>query len=400
MTTRKITTQSVIKQFGKYVIGNYGRLPVVIVRGKGCTVWDADGRKYLDMFPGWAVSGIGHCHPRVVRAVRKQVTELIHVANNFYSVPQGRLAEYISRKSFGGKCFFCNSGAEANEAAIKLARLATPPGRGRIITMHDSFHGRTLATIRATGQPKYQKGFEPLPQGFGYVPFGDLRALEKAINPRTCAVMVEPIQGEGGINVASEKYMRGLRRLCDRNEILLIFDEVQTGMGRTGKYFAYQHYGVVPDIMTLAKSLGGGVAIGAMVAKPEVAAKLVPGTHASTFGGNALAAAAACAVFEAIQKEKLLQNTRKMSEYAFGKLAELRKRHEVIEEVRGKGLMIGIDLMRPGAGVVRRCMDKGVLINCTQDTVLRVMPPMIVKKSHIDRGVKALDEALTEEFGG
>lgn len=399
MKDKAPTTRSVMKQFDKYVVANYGRLPAVIVRGKGCWVWDADGKKYLDLFPGWAVSGIGHCHPRVVKAVREQAGALIHVANNFYSVPQGRLAEFISRKSFGGKCFFCNSGAEANEAALKLARLATPPGRNRFITMHDSFHGRTLATIRATGQPKYQKGFEPLPQGFGYVPFGDIRAIERAVNPKTCAVMVEPIQGEGGINVASRKHMQELRRLCDRKKILLIFDEVQTGMGRTGKYFAYQHYGVVPDIMTLAKALGGGVAIGAMVAKPEVAAKLVPGTHASTFGGNALAAAAACAVFEAIDGEKLLENTREMSRYTFGKLAELRKRHEAITDVRGMGLMIGVELDRPGAGVVARCMEKGVLINCTQDTVLRLMPPMIVKRSHINRGIAALDEALAEEFG-
>jgi len=398
LTAKKVTTTSVMKQFDKYVIANYGRLPVVIVRGRGCHVTDADGRKYLDMFPGWAVSGIGHCHPHVVKAVREQVGKLIHVANNFYSVPQGDLAEWISRKSFGGKCFFCNSGAEANEGAIKLARLATPPGKFKILTMHNSFHGRTLATIKATAQPKYQKGFEPLPQGFGYVPFGNLEALEKAIDPRTCAVMVEPIQGEGGINVASDAYLKGLRRLCNRHKLLLIFDEVQTGMGRTGKYFAYQHSGVVPDIMTLAKSLGGGVAIGAMTAKTAVAAKLVPGTHASTFGGNALAAAAACATFEAIEKEKLLENTRKMSAYALKKLGAIGKRHDVIDEVRGRGLMIGIDLARAGAGVVERCMKKGMLINCTHDTVLRFMPPMIVKKTHIDRAMKLLDEALTEEF--
>jgi acetylornithine/N-succinyldiaminopimelate aminotransferase len=399
LTTKKVTTDSVMRQFGKYVIGNYTRLPVVIVRGKGCHVWDARGRRYLDLFPGWAVSGIGHCHPRVVRAVRLQVGKLIHVANNYYSVPQGDLAERLSRKSFGGKCFFANSGAEANEAAIKLARIATPPGKNKIITMHNSFHGRTLATIKATAQPKYQKGFEPLPQGFAYVPFNDFRALERALDPRTCAVMIEPIQGEGGINVASESYLKQVRKLCDRRKILLIFDEVQTGMGRTGEYFAYQTCGVAPDIMTLAKALGGGVAIGAMVARPEIAAKLVPGSHASTFGGNALAAAAACAVFDAIDEEKLLQNTRKMSAYAFRKLAELQRRHEVITEVRGRGLMIGIELAKPGAGVVDRCREKGLLINCTHDVVLRFMPPMIVKETHIDQGIAILDEALTEEFG-
>jgi len=398
LTAKKITTQAVMKQFDKYVIANYGRLPVVIVRGKDCHVWDADGRKYLDMFPGWAVSGIGHCHPHVVKAIRDQAGQLIHVANNFYSEPQGRLAKWISRKSFGGKCFFCNSGAEANEGAIKLARIATPPGKNKIITMHNSFHGRTLATIKATAQPKYQKGFEPLPQGFGYVPFGDLKSLERAINARTCAVMVEPIQGEWGINVGTDAYLRGLRRLCNRHKILLIFDEVQTGMGRTGDYFGYQHSGVVPDIMTLAKSLGGGVAIGALAAKDEIAAKLVPGTHASTFGGNALAAAAACATFETIEKAKLIQNTRKMSTYALGKLEGLKKKHAVIDEIRGRGLMIGIDLARTGAGVVERCMQKGMLINCTHDTVLRFMPPMTVKKTHIDRAMRLLDEALGEEF--
>jgi acetylornithine/N-succinyldiaminopimelate aminotransferase len=400
LTTKKATTASVMKQFAKYVIGNYTRLPVVIVRGKGCWIWDADGKKYLDFFPGWAVSGIGHCHPRVVRAVREQVGKLIHVANNHYSVPQGELAERLSRHSFGGKCFFCNSGAEANEGAIKLARLATNPGRGGIVTMFNSFHGRTLATITATAQPKYQKGFEPLPKGFSYVPFNDIGALERAVDERTSAVMLEPIQGEGGINVASKTYLNAVRKLCDRRKVLLIFDEVQTGMGRTGEYFAYQHYDVVPDIMTLAKTLGGGVAIGAMVAKPEIAAKLAPGTHASTFGGNALAAAAACAVFDAIDKEKLLGNTRRMSAHAFRELGELRKRHEVIREVRGRGLMIGIELAKPGAGVVTRCLNKGVYINCTHDTVLRFMPPMTVTKKEIDLGVRTLDEALGEEFGG
>ena len=399
MTTKKTTTDSVLRQFRKYVIGNYTRLSLVIVRGKGSHVWDSLGRKYLDLFPGWAVSGIGHCHPRVVRAVREQAGKLIHVANNYYSLPQGELAERLSRHSFGGKCFFCNSGAEANEGAINLARLATTPGRGGIVTMFNSFHGRTLATITATAQPKYQKGFEPLPGGFRYVPFNDINALERAVDDRTSAVMLEPIQGEGGIHVAGASYLKAVRKLCDRRKVLLIFDEVQTGMGRTGEYFAYQLYDVLPDIMTLAKALGGGTAIGAMVAKPEIAAKLVPGTHASTFGGNALATAAACAVFDAIEKEKLLGNTRKMSAYAFRKLGELRKRHKVIREVRGRGLMIGIELAKSGAGVVDRCRGKGVLINCTHETVLRLMPPMTVTKKEIDLGISVLDEALTEEFG-
>ncbi len=398
---KKATTKSVIAQFEKYVIGNYKRLPVVIVRGKGCWIWDADGRKYLDLFPGWAVSGLGHCHPRVVKAIADQAKRLIHVANvPFYSVPQGELAERLSTRSFGGKCFFCNSGAEANEGAIKLARLATNPGRGKIVTFFNSFHGRTLATVTATAQPKYQQGFEPLPPGFEYAPLNDLEALKKLVDDKTSAVMLEPIQGEGGINVAEPGYLRDVRALCDRVGAKLIFDEVQTGMGRTGEWFGYQHSGVVPDIMTLAKALGGGVAIGAMVAQRELADKLVPGTHASTFGGNALAAAAACAVFDAIEKEHLLKNTRQQSKHAFARLEALKAKRPVIRDVRGMGLMIGIELAKPGAGVVSRCLDKGVYINCTHDTVLRFMPPMIVTKAQIDQGVDALDEALAEEFGG
>ena len=399
MKKGKVTTKGVIKQFDKYVIGNYKRLPVVIVRGKGCNVWDADGRKYLDLFPGWAVSGIGHCHPRVVKAIREQVGELIHVANNWYSVPQGRLAELVSKHSFGGKVFFCNSGAEANEGAVKLARLATNPGRGKIFTFFNSFHVRTLAMITATAQPKYQKGFEPLPKGFEYIPLNDLAALKRAVDDTTSAVMLEPIQGEGGINVADPGYLRDARRLCDKRGALLIYDEVQTGMGRTGEWFGYQLSGVVPDIMTLAKALGGGTAIGAMVAKRELADKLVPGTHASTFGGNALAAAAACAVFEAIEKDGLIANTRRMSKHAFAELKELKKRHKVIKQVRGKGLMIGIELTKPGAGVVARSQKMGVLINCTHDTVLRFMPPMTVTKNEIDKGIRVLGKALKQEFG-
>ncbi len=401
MSKVKVSTQTVIKQVERYLMGNYKRLPIVIVRGEGCWIWDAEGKKYLDMFPGWAVSGLGHCHPRVVKAICDQAKTLIHVANvPFYSVPQADLAELLSTHSFGGKVFFCNSGAEANEGAIKLARLATNPGRGKIVTFFNSFHGRTLATVTATAQPKYQAGFEPLPPGFEYCPLNDLSALKKAVDDKTSAVMLEPIQGEGGINIADDDYLRDVRRLCDNRGVKLIFDEVQTGMGRTGEWFGYQLSGVVPDIMTLAKALGGGVAIGAMVAKAELADKLVPGTHASTFGGNALAAAAGIAVFEAVEKEHLLENTKKQSKHAFERLAELKAKHTVIKEIRGKGLMIGIELAKPGAGVVSRCLDKGVYINCTHDCVLRFMPPMIVTKAQIDQGIDALDEALTEEFGG
>ena len=391
-----MSTAETVAMFDKYVFSNYTRTPIVIVRGKGSCVWDADGKKYLDMFPGWAVSGIGHCHPRVVKAIRKQAGLLLHVANNYYMEPQGKLAKLLSERSFGGKVFFCNSGAEANEGAIKLARISTPPGKFKIITMENSFHGRTLATVTATAQPKYQAGFEPLPQGFVYVPYNNLAALEAAVDDATCAILVEPIQGEGGINVASVEYLRGLRRLCDQRGIRLIFDEVQTGMGRTGKYFAYQHSGVIPDIMTLAKALGGGTPIGALVAKPEIAAKLVPGTHASTFGGNPLVTAAGIAVIEAIDEDHLLENACAMGEYIQDKLRKMAKRLKVIREVRGTGLMIGIELERDGADVPKKCLQNGLLINCTHGNVLRFMPSMTVTKSEANKALKILGAALKE----
>jgi len=383
--------------FDKYVIANYTRLPVVIVRGEGSRIWDADGKEYLDFFPGWAVNGIGHCHPLVVKRVRDQVAKLMHVANNFYMEPQGLLAREISEHSFGGKCFFCNSGTEAVEAALKLARKYTPRGRYKIISMENSFHGRTFAAITATAQPKYHEGFEPLPGGFVYVPFNDLAAVEDAVDEETAAVIVEPIQGEGGINVAGDDYLEGLRALCDENGLVLIFDEVQTGMGRTGEYFGYQHSGVVPDIMTMAKSLGGGAAIGAIAAKPEVAAAMVPGSHASTFGGNPLACAAGLGVFEAIEKEGLIENTREMGAYLRGKLEALAEKYAFVREVRGKGLMLGMELAVPGAGIVSRCLEKGLNINCTHDTVLRVMPAMIVTRDEIDTAVEIIDSSLAEE---
>jgi len=285
----EMTTQETIELYSKYVIANYKRLPRVIVKGEGCYLYDADGNKILDMFPGWAVSGIGHCHPKVVEAIRKQAGELLHIDNTFYSEQQGRLAELISERGFGGKCFFCNSGAEANEAALKLARIATAKEKYKFITAQGSFHGRTFATVTATAQPKYHEGFLPLLPGFIYVPFNDIAALEKAFTDEVAAVMVEPIQGEGGINVATKEYLQAIRRLCDENAAVMILDEVQTGIGRTGKWFAYQHYDIVPDIITMAKALGGGMSIGAMMAGNEIAASLVPGKHASTFVGNAIA---------------------------------------------------------------------------------------------------------------
>jgi acetylornithine/N-succinyldiaminopimelate aminotransferase len=391
-----MTTEETIDLFDKYVIGNYSRLPRVIVRGAGCYCFDADGNKILDMFPGWAVSGIGHCHPKVVAAIRKQAGELLHIDNTLYSEPQGILAKLLSERAFGGKSFFCNSGAEANEAALKLARLYTSGEKYKFITAEGSFHGRTFATVTATAQPKYHEGFLPLLPGFIYVPFNDIKALESAFSDEVAAVMVEPIQGEGGINVATKEYLQAIRRLCDEKGAVMILDEVQTGVGRTGKWFAYQHFDVEPDMMTMAKALGGGVAIGAMMAKEEIAAKLVPGKHASTFGGNCLACAAGIAVIEAIEEDNLLENAASVGQYAKEKLNELKQKHFIIDHVRGIGLMIGVQLKSPGKEIVEKCLEKGLRINCAHESVLRFMPAMIVTKKEIDQAVDILDSVLTE----
>jgi predicted acetylornithine/succinylornithine family transaminase len=391
-----MTTQETIDLFDKFVIANYPRLPRVIVKGEGCYCFDADGNKILDMFPGWAVSAIGHCHPKVVEAIRKQAGELLHIDNTLYSEPQGKLAKLLSERAFGGKSFFCNSGAEANEAAMKLARLYTPQEKYKFITAEGSFHGRTFATMTATAQPKHHEGLLPLLPGFVYVPFNDIGALEAVFSDEVAAVMVEPIQGEGGINIATAEYLQAIRRLCDENGAVMILDEVQTGMGRTGKWFGYQHFDVEPDIMTMAKALGGGVAIGAMMANEEVAASLVPGKHASTFGGNALACAAAVAVIEAIEEERLLENAIEIGRYTKDKLEQLKQKHLIIDHVRGIGLMIGVQLTSSGVEIVDKCLESGLRINCTQGTVLRFMPPMIVTKVEIDQAVDILDSVLSE----
>ncbi len=391
-----MTTEETIGLFDKYVIGNYPRLPRVIVRGQGCYCFDADGNKILDMFPGWAVSAIGHCHPKVVEAIRKQAGELLHIDNTLYSEPQGKLAKLLSERAFGGKSFFCNSGAEANEAAMKLARLHTAEEKYKFITAEGSFHGRTFATMTATAQPKHHEGLLPLLPGFVYVPFNDIEAMEEAFSGEVAAVMVEPIQGEGGINIPAAEYLQAVRRLCDEKGAVLIFDEVTTGMGRTGKWFAYQHFDVEPDIMTMAKALGGGMAIGAMMAREEVAASLVPGKHATTFGGNCLACAAAVAVIEAIEEENLLENAVEIGKYAQEKLSQLKEKHSVIDHVRGVGLMIGVQLTGSGAEIVDKCLEKGLRINCTQGTVIRFMPPMIASRKEIDEAVDIFDGALTE----
>ncbi|MGD0784589.1 MAG: aspartate aminotransferase family protein [Sedimentisphaerales bacterium] len=390
-----MTTNEVIEMFNKYVIANYSRLPKVIASGRGSYIYDIEGNKILDMFPGWAVSGIGHCHPKVVKAIQKQAKILLHMDNTFYTELQGRLAQMLGERAFGGKSFFCNSGAEANEAALKLARIHTPKGKYKYITALGSFHGRTFGAMTATAQPKKFEKFQPVVPGFVYVPFNDVDALKKAFDDEVAAVMIEPIQGEGGVNVATPEYMRAIRQLCDKNQALMILDEVQTGMGRTGKWFGYQHFDVVPDIITLSKTLGGGVAIGAMMAKPDIAASLVPGTHASTFGGNCIACAAAIATIEAIDEESMIENSIKMGQYATDKLNQLKSKYsDIIDHIRGKGLMIGIQLKQPGADIVSNCLKNGLRVNCTQDTVLRFMPPMNVTAKQINEAVKILDNVL------
>ncbi len=390
-------TQGIEKLYEKYVMCTYKRVPLCFEKAKGAKVWDIDGREYLDFFPGWAVSGIGHCHPKVVAAVRKQAGKLMHVSNNYYSRAQAKLAEAIIKNSFKGKVFFANSGAEANEAAVKLARkYGHDKGKFEVITMTKSFHGRTLAMITATGQDKVKHGFEPLPQGFMHVPFNDIEAVREAITDKTAGIMLEPVQCEGGINIADREYLQALRKICDERDIVLIFDEVQTGMGRSGKMFAFQALGVRPDVMTLAKSLGGGLPIGACVAAEKFQDVLTPGTHASTFGGSPIVCAAALAVFDAVEKERLLANTNRMSAYLVKKLEGLKKKYNFVKGIRALGLIIGVELGIKGEDIYKGCLENGLLINCTQDTVLRIMPPLNVKKAEIDKAMSILDKVFSK----
>ena len=385
----------VVPMYDKYIMNTYKRVPLCLEKANGAKVWDIDGKQYLDFFPGWAVSGIGHCHPKVVAAINRQSKKLLHVSNNYYSALQGKLAQTIINSSFPGKVFFANSGAEANEAAVKLARkYGHDKGRFEVITMTKSFHGRTLAMITATGQDKVKHGFEPLPQGFVHVPFNDLEALKEAITDHTIAIMLEPVQCEGGINIARAEYMKSLRSICDEKDIVLIFDEVQTGMGRSGKMFAFQNYGIVPDVMTLAKALGGGLPIGAAVAREKFQDVLTPGTHASTFGGSPIVCAAALAVFEAIKKEKLIANTNRMSAYLKKKLEALKAKYHFVKEIRTLGLIIGVELSIKGDDIYKECLKEGLLINCTQETVLRIMPPMTVTKQEVDKAAAIFDKVL------
>jgi len=385
----------------KYVAHTYARTPIALVKGKGVKVWDADGKEYLDFLAGIAVNSLGHCHPAIVRAIRSQSQRLLHVSNLYHIQPQAELARELCRHSFADRVFFCNSGAEANEAAIKLARrygLEKLGGKYEVISTHNSFHGRTLATLTATGQEKVRAGYDPLPDGFRQVPYNDLGAVEGAIDEKkTAAILVEPIQAEGGVIVPDESYLRGLREICDQRGVLLIFDEVQTGMGRTGKLFGYEHFGIQPDIMTLAKALGGGLPLGAMLAREEIASSFGPGSHASTFGGNPVSCSAGLAVMHALLPGGVLKNCAQMGKYFVKGLEALKKRFSFIREIRGKGLIIGVELEIEGSKIADGCMEAGLLMNCTAYKVLRFVPPLTIKKNEIDRGLAILEKVLARQ---
>ncbi len=383
-----------------HIAATYARYPLVAQRGEGCRLWDVDGKSYLDFLAGVAVNNLGHCHPRVVAALQKQAAELLHVSNFFHIPQQIELAELLCSNSFGDRVFFCNSGAEANEAAMKLVRKYSQQKHGNqrfeVITALASFHGRTLGTISATGQDKVRVGFEPVVPGFRYVPFGDIGAMRAALNEHTCAVMLEPVQGEGGVNLPPEGYLRDVRALCDEHDMLLVFDEVQVGCGRTGTLFAYQHDGVEPDIMTLAKALAGGPPIGAAIFREKHAEILGPGSHGSTFGGNPLISAAGVAALRTLLEDGVLENCRAMGDYLRKRLEELRERYPFVTEVRGRGLILGMELSIEGAEIVKKCLAKGLLINCTVGKVLRFLPPLIVTKDEIDEAMGILDGVLQE----
>lgn len=382
--------------FAKYVVPNYTRFPVCLVRGEGSWVWDDQGRRYLDFFPGWGCNLLGHCPPRVVEAIQQQVAELIHVPNTWHTEAQGRWAQLLSERSFDGKAFFCNSGAEANEAAIKLARLHASGGRYKIITFRGGFHGRTYGATSATAQPKYHEGIGPLLGGFAYAPFGDLDAVKKLVDRETCAILIEPIQGEGGIRIPPDGFLHGLRQLADEHELLLIFDEVQSGCGRTGKWFAYQQSGVTPNIMTLAKSLCGGIAGAALLTTPAIAPSLRPGMHAATFGGNPIAARAGIATIETIEDEGLLKRATEIGNRFRDKLGLLVDDLVIVKELRVCGLMIGLELSIEGAPIVQKCLERGLLINCTQQTVIRLLPAMTLSDDQVDEGCEILASVLRD----
>ena len=391
---------STIKRADQYMFQTYGRFPITLVKGDGCRVWDDEGREYLDFVAGIAVCSLGHSSPLVQRVLEEQAGKLIHVSNLYYTEPQTDLAQLLVKNSFADRVFFCNSGAESNEAAIKLARKYSMekfgPDRHVIISMRNSFHGRTMATLSATGQEKIQVGYDPLLQGFRFVPFNDMKALEASMGEDVCAVMLEPIQGEGGVVCPDPGYLKGVRALCSEKGVALIFDEVQVGMGRTGKLFAHEHYGVTPDIMTLAKALGNGFPIGAMLSTEELAQAFGPGSHATTFGGTPLATAVSTAVLKSLLDDGWVLNAEKMGDYFKAGLNKLSKKHNTIKNIRGLGLIIGVELDVPGAPVVEACRQKGFLIICAQERVLRFVPPLIVKKEEIDLLLEALDNIFND----
>jgi len=393
-------TAEIMANADRVIAQTYSRFPIVLSKGNGCKLCDTDGKCYTDFVAGIAVCNLGHSHSKLSKALFSQAQALWHVSNLYYSGPQVELAEWLVSNSFADRVFFCNSGAEANEAAIKLARKYFKDrgenDRVRIIAMEQSFHGRTMATLSATGQDKIKKGFAPVLEGFDFVPFNDVEALRAKIGPNHCAVLVEPIQGEGGVRCPDSDYLKTVRQICDENGSLLIFDEIQTGMGRTGRLFAYEHFAVQPDIMTLAKALANGLPIGAMLAKEEVASSFGAGAHASTFGGTPLVTAVAIEVCKALVEEDIVSQGRRAGQYFREKLLELKKRHSIIVDVRGLGLLLGMKLNVSGQSLVRQCMQRGFLINCIQENILRFIPPLIINKEEIDALVDCLDELLSE----
>jgi acetylornithine/N-succinyldiaminopimelate aminotransferase len=396
MNDHTVTTKTLAD---KYMFQTYGRFPLTLVRGEGCKVWDEQGNEYLDFVGGIAVCALGHSSPLVTRALEEQSTRLVHVSNLYYTRPQAELAQLLVENSFADRVFFCNSGAEANEAAIKLARRymkESDPQRHSIISMDNSFHGRTMATLSATGQAKVQVGYAPLLEGFKFVPFNDLESLDQAFDEHTCAVMLEPIQGEGGVVCPDPGYLKEVAKLCKDRGVLLIFDEVQVGMGRTGRLFCHEHYGVTPDIMTLAKALGNGFPIGAMLSTEQLSHVFGPGSHATTFGGTPLATAVSKAVLKSLLEDGWIENCRVMGKYFKERLEGIGRKYSFIKEVRGLGLILGMDMSRPGAPIVDACQKEGLLINCVQDHVLRFLPPLIVTREEIDMMVEALDRILGE----
>jgi acetylornithine aminotransferase len=389
-----------MEQADRVIAKTYKRFPIVLVRGNGCTLFDTSGRSYTDFVAGIAVCNLGHSHAGIANAVSSQTQTLTHVSNLYYTIPQVELADWLVQHSFADRVFFCNSGAEANEAAIKLARKYFSErgqnSRFKIITMEQSFHGRTMATLSATGQDKIKKGFDPVLKGFDHVPFNDIETLRSKIDANTCAIMVEPIQGEGGVRCPDPGYLKAVRQICNEKGVLLIFDEIQTGMGRTGKLFAYEHFAVEPDIMTLAKALANGLPIGAMLAREQVAEAFGPGAHATTFGGTPLITAAALEVCQTLVQGNIINQGRETGAYFREKLLALKERHDVIVDLRGRGLMLGLKLASSGESLVNQCLMRGFLINCIQDNILRFVPPLIVKKEEIDALIDCLDDLLQD----